>query len=351
MNNWRASLVVLTLAVFATVVSGTADGRPAPSPAKWSWIPFELATYSSSRLAPLEMTLATEDVLDHPGVIADASGKTDGIETRIRLLITGPPASIGASIHVEGTQICGNDTTTATHDHSSAVKPGKSLLLPSSSVKDPPFNGLTAPSVTCSWAFDISMPNTVKGTQPVTVELLAFAPKYVLGIDGSVYDREACTIVAGPSSNRRSCHPLGQAPAPVVTTTTAPSPATSPTVVFSGDRTILSSFKLDDGACCPGYRRAKWTSTVPVNATLVVRNAKGAVVTTMTARDEYSSAALTWITSANVVVPTGSITIPPGTAPSPPGTYSVTLTLVALSEPGNLPTSRTVTAQWTAVVT
>jgi hypothetical protein len=340
LTSWRAGIVVLTLAVVATGLASSAAARRAPSAVTWSWIPFEQANYSSSQSAPLDITLASEDVLDHPGSVADPLAKTDGIETRLRLLIIGPSPTIGATIHANGTQTCANDRTKVTRDYSFAVKPGKSLLLPRSSVKDPPFKRLTASTVTCSWAFDISLPSTVKGTQPVTVELSAFAPKYVLGIGGRLYDREDCTIVGGPSSNRRSCHPLGEALPPV--TGTAPSPA-SPVTAFSGDRTILSSFKLDHGSGPP-----TWTTTVPVNATLVVKNGKGTVVTKLTAPAENSSAALTWMTSANVIVPTGSITIPP--APSPASTYTATLTLVALSEPGDQPTSRTVAAQWTYFV-
>ena len=128
--------------------------------------------------------------------------------------------------------------------------------------------------------------------------------------------------------------------APPPTTTTTP---VSPTVTFTGDQTMLSSFKLDDGNCCPGYRRALWTTTVPANATLVVRNSKGSVVETLQASGKGDpSAALTWITPTNQLAY--------GSSPAPPGTYAVTLTFVAIPAPGNPPSSRTVTAQWTAVV-
>lgn len=107
----------------------------------------------------------------------------------------------------------------------------------------------------------------------------------------------------------------------------------SPAVTWTGDRTLVTAFRLDDGMTgAAGFKRARWTSTAPVHAVLQLRNAKGRVVATQLGGNPYSrSAALTWIT------------------PLPTGVYRVTLTLTAYvyGSQSQL-TTRSVSAAWTA---
>jgi hypothetical protein len=104
--------------------------------------------------------------------------------------------------------------------------------------------------------------------------------------------------------------------------------AASPSITWSGDRTLTTHFRLDDGMTGkPGYRRAVWTSRQPLRALLRVRTSTGKLVESEgVAGPTYSlTEALTWTTSK-------------------PGVYRVTLTLTS-------PTNATATAAWTATLT
>lgn len=114
---------------------------------------------------------------------------------------------------------------------------------------------------------------------------------------------------------------------------------------FSGDRALLTKFRLDDGLTgAAGYRRAYWTSTAPVRATLVVRNAKGRIVETVVGGNQYSATAgLTWISSDGRLVTNRSL--------APAGLYRMTLTITAYEKGSiSLLSADTVVAKWSGKV-
>lgn len=112
---------------------------------------------------------------------------------------------------------------------------------------------------------------------------------------------------------------------------------------FSGDRTLITKFRLDDGSSGgPGYRRARWTSTTPVLATLAVRNNAGRLVETVVGGNQYSTtAALAWIS------PGGMFTVNRSFPPA--GFYKMTLTITAYAH-GSISqmSTDTVVAKWSA---
>ncbi len=104
--------------------------------------------------------------------------------------------------------------------------------------------------------------------------------------------------------------------------------ATLATVSWTGDRSLVTTFRVDDGMTGkPGYRRALWTSHQPLRANLRVRNSAGKLIEAENiAGPIYSlTEALAWTTKAT-------------------GSYRVTLTLISA-------TGGTATAVWTARVT
>lgn len=113
---------------------------------------------------------------------------------------------------------------------------------------------------------------------------------------------------------------------------------------FSGDRTLVSRFRLDDGSTGgPGYRRASWTSSSGLSARLVVRNANGKIVESLAGGNPTSpSGGLTWILSTGEMI---------NHAYPPAGLYFVTLTLTAYKHGSvSLLTNDTVVAKWSAKV-
>lgn len=112
---------------------------------------------------------------------------------------------------------------------------------------------------------------------------------------------------------------------------------------FSGDRALIMKFRLDDGMTGgPGYRRAIWTSSAPVRATLAVRNKSGRLVETIVGGNPYSTTAgLTWISSSGKLVVSNSFPAA--------GLYRMTLTITAY-EHGSLSvlSTDTVVAKWSA---
>lgn len=111
---------------------------------------------------------------------------------------------------------------------------------------------------------------------------------------------------------------------------------------FSGDRTLIVKFRLDDGTHGdPGYSRARWTTATPVKAILRVRDSSGRLVETLIGGNPYSDiAALTWL------LPSGQLV---NHSATPAGVYRLTLTMTALA-PGMVSqlTNRAATAAWTA---
>lgn len=114
---------------------------------------------------------------------------------------------------------------------------------------------------------------------------------------------------------------------------------------FSGDRGLITRFRLDDGSSGgPGYRRARWTSTAPVVATLTVRNNAGRLVESLVGGNPYSTtAALTWISPAGMF--TANRSFPPA------GFYRMTLTITAYAQ-GSISrlSTNTVVAKWSAKI-
>lgn len=121
--------------------------------------------------------------------------------------------------------------------------------------------------------------------------------------------------------------------------------AASPKVTYTGDRTLIHTLKLDDGLTGgPGYQRARWTVSKSVQAVMVVRNAKNAVVAKLVGGNVDSvNGALTWVTIKGQLVTSHAVV--------KPGTYSVTLTLTAFV-PGMLKqlTDDSVVVSWSALV-
>lgn len=98
--------------------------------------------------------------------------------------------------------------------------------------------------------------------------------------------------------------------------------AGAPKVFRSGDVSLITSLKMDDGETgAPGYARAIWTSAQPVRAVLRVRNSKGVLVETAVGNNPYSrTAAIAWID------PTGRMV---NRAFAPAGVYHMTLVVTA----------------------
>lgn len=113
---------------------------------------------------------------------------------------------------------------------------------------------------------------------------------------------------------------------------------------FSGDRALIKKFRLDDGTTgAPGYRRAIWSSHPGLSARLVVRNAKGQTVETLTGGNPTSpSGALTWISKSGEMT---NRTYPPT------GLYRIALTLTAYQAGSvSLLTNDVVVAKWSAKI-
>lgn len=120
--------------------------------------------------------------------------------------------------------------------------------------------------------------------------------------------------------------------------------AGAPKVIRSGDVSLITSLKMDDGETgAPGYARALWTSAQPVRAVLRVRNAKGVLVETAVGNNPYSrTAAIAWID------PTGRMV---NRSFAPAGVYHMTLVVTAFAA-GSVSqlTARSETLVWSAKV-
>lgn len=120
--------------------------------------------------------------------------------------------------------------------------------------------------------------------------------------------------------------------------------AGSPKVTRTGDVSLITSLKMDDGQTgAPGYARALWTSAQPVRAVIRVRNAKGVLVETAVGSNPYSrSAAIAWID------PTGRMV---NRSFAPAGIYHITVVVTAFAA-GSVSqlTGRSETLVWSAKV-
>lgn len=111
---------------------------------------------------------------------------------------------------------------------------------------------------------------------------------------------------------------------------------------FSGDRALIKKFRLSDGTTGgPGYRSASWWSYPGLSGRLVVKNAKGQTVETLTGGNPTSPrGGLTWILPSGEMI---NHVYPPA------GLYRITLTLTAYKAGSvSLLTNDIVVAKWSA---
>lgn len=124
--------------------------------------------------------------------------------------------------------------------------------------------------------------------------------------------------------------------------------AGAPKVTRSGDVSLITSLKMDDGMTgAPGYARALWTSAQTVRAVLLVRDSKGRLVETVVGGNPYSrTAAIAWIEPSGRMI---------NRSFAPAGVYHMTLTVTAWDPrypPGPFAklTSRAETLAWSGTV-
>jgi hypothetical protein len=186
------------------VAQGGGGSSAAGLPASWRWDTIERVTYTATGGTAVQATLATEPLVDHPD-----SMRNPTTETRLRLRVTGPPASIGKVIRISALQSCENDWGTASSDHSYSytVKPGQYLLLPAAALK-PPTSKVVATDVDCAWAITVTWPVHGNGLHHATVELSASSPSTVVSVPGGIYDTEQCTVTILQSGDRKTCTSL-----------------------------------------------------------------------------------------------------------------------------------------------
>jgi hypothetical protein len=175
----------------------------------WRWIVIEQDRYTTPLPGPLELTLATEPILEWPA--------TDPVflpnlhapsQARLEVEITGPPS--GSNIRISADRTCSNatdpyatTTSTTTQNYALTAKPNHETTLPEAVQK-------LHTGVACSWVLHVAVPYARPAT--ITVEAIGLQIGRVVqvfsAIGGVTYDPETCSITVRSGSDQRSCTPV-----------------------------------------------------------------------------------------------------------------------------------------------